>query len=66
LCEGEAVAKGMEGRKSDRPRWVIHVFDQFAQDFLEGIIDPTINIKKAINDSESGRIHPEEELVGVT
>jgi hypothetical protein len=56
----------MEGRKSDGPRWVSHVFDQFAQDFLEGIIDPTINIKKAINDSESGRIHPEEELVGVT
>ena len=66
MCEGEAVVKGMEGRKSDRPMWVIHVIDQFVQDFLEGIIDPTINIKKAINDSESGRIHPEEELVGVT
>ena len=33
----------MEGKKSDRPQWVSRVFDQFVQDFRDGV-DPTINI----------------------
>jgi DNA polymerase elongation subunit (family B) len=56
---GEVVVKGMEGKKSDRPRWVSRAFDQFVQDFKDGIVDPTINIKKAIGDLESGRVDPE-------
>jgi hypothetical protein len=33
----------MEGKKSDRPQCVSSVFDQFVQDFRDGV-DPTINI----------------------
>lgn len=29
----------MEGKKSDRPQWVSRVFDQFVQDFRDGV-DP--------------------------
>jgi DNA polymerase, archaea type len=57
---GEAIVKGMEGKKSDRPRWVTRIFDQFVQDFKDGIVDPTINIKKAISDLESGRVDSED------
>jgi len=57
---GGAVVKGMEGKKSDRPKWVSRVFDQFVQDFKGGTVNPTINIKKATNDLESGRINPED------
>ena len=57
---GEAVVKGMEGKKSDRPKWVSRVFDQFVQDFKDGIPDPTINIKKAVSDLESGNVNAED------
>jgi DNA polymerase, archaea type len=63
---GEAVVKGMEGKKSDRPRWVTRVFDQFVQDFKDCVVDPTTNIKKAIGDLESRRIDPEDLKIFVT
>jgi len=63
---GEAVVKGMEGKKSDRPRWVSRAFDQFVQDFKEGTPDPTINIKKAISDLESRNVDPEDLKIYVT
>jgi DNA polymerase, archaea type len=57
---GQSIVKGMEGKKSDRPKWVGRVFDRFVQDFKDGILDPTINVKKAISDLESGRVDAED------
>jgi len=48
----------MEGKKNDRPLWVNRVFDQFLEDF-KADIDPTVNLRAAINDLEQGRIDPE-------
>jgi hypothetical protein len=53
----QEVGKGMEGKKSDRPRWVSRVFDQFVRDFRDGV-DPTINMKHAVDDLESRRVDP--------
>jgi DNA polymerase elongation subunit (family B) len=61
----EPVVKGMEGKKSDRPCWVTRVFDQFVKDFGGGV-DPTINIKRAIDDLESTRVDPEHLKIYVT
>lgn len=48
----------MEGKKNDRPVWINKVFDQFLEDF-KADMDPTVNLKIAINDLEKGRIDPE-------
>jgi DNA polymerase elongation subunit (family B) len=61
----EPIVKGMEGKKSDRPRWVTQIFDRFVQDFKDGK-DPTINIRRAINDLESRRVNPEDLKIFVT
>ncbi|MEP0826091.1 MAG: hypothetical protein HRF40_11455 [Nitrososphaera sp.] len=62
---GQPVVKGMEGKKSDRPRWVTRTFDQLVQDFRDGV-DPTINIKRAIDDLESRRVAPDDLKICVT
>ena len=55
---GEIKVVGMEGKKNDRPTWINKVFEQFLEDFKEDR-DPTINLRAAINDLESGKIGPE-------
>jgi DNA polymerase, archaea type len=62
---GDPIVKGMEGKKSDRPRWVTRVFEQFVQDFRDGI-DPRINIRRAIHELESRRVNPEDLKIFVT
>jgi len=57
-ADGEIKVVGMEGKKNDRPLWVNRVFDQFLEDF-KADIDPTVNLRAAINDLEQGRIDPE-------
>lgn len=55
---GKPDIKGTEGKKSDRPRWVNYAFDRFVQDFKNGT-DPTLNIRKAVTELESGQVDPE-------
>jgi DNA polymerase elongation subunit (family B) len=55
----------MEGKKSDRPRWITRVFEQFVQDFKDAA-DPTSNIKRAVNDLESRRVDTEDLKIFVT
>jgi hypothetical protein len=62
---GEVIVKGMEGEKSDKPSWVSHVFEQFVQDFKDGV-DPRINIKRAIGVLESRRVDLEDLKINVS
>jgi DNA polymerase I len=53
--EKELDIVGMEGDKNDRPKWINTVFRQTVCDIFANK-DPTINLKKAISDLESGNV----------
>lgn len=55
--EKELGIVGMEGDKNDRPKWINTIFRQTVHDIFANK-DPTINLKKAISDLESGSVNP--------
>jgi DNA polymerase elongation subunit (family B) len=57
--EKEPDVVGMEGDKSDRPKWVNNVFRKTVYDIVVHNTDPIINLKKAIYDLEHGNVNPE-------
>jgi len=58
--ESEPVIKGMEGLKSDRPRYIHKVFLQLVDD-IKYDRSPILNLKEAIRDLEAKNV-PSEEL----
>jgi DNA polymerase I len=51
----EADIKGLEGIKSDRPPWINQLQKQFAEDLRQDL-DPTINLRKAYLQMETGQV----------
>jgi DNA polymerase I len=51
----EADIKGLEGIKSDRPPWINQLQKQFVEDLRQDI-DPTIKLRKAYLQMESGQV----------
>jgi DNA polymerase elongation subunit (family B) len=49
---------GMEGDKSDRPKWINTVFRQIAHDILVSS-NPIDSLKRAVADLELGNVNPE-------
>jgi DNA polymerase elongation subunit (family B) len=47
---------GMEGDKNDRPKWINTIFEQIVRDIFADT-DPTIKLKAAISDLESGNVN---------
>jgi DNA polymerase I len=50
---------GMEGDKSDRPKWINNLFRRTVSDIVVHNTDPIINLKKSIYDLEHGKVDPE-------
>jgi DNA polymerase elongation subunit (family B) len=54
---------GMEGDKSDRPKWINSVFRQIVRDILTNYRNsnytPVVSLRKAVSDLQTGNVNPE-------
>lgn len=51
----EAVVKGMEGKKDDRPKWIHDAFEQFIDDYCHDR-DPAVNLKTSLQKFYQNRV----------